>query len=302
MTARGTGGRCAADCQKNRRGFHGRAKADNVHNVVLRDYLPEWLRPVVADERWGHVLRERRATCDDCLQARGPTAIYKQSLKCCTFFPFLPNYSIGALLETQSVPAWLVQSIAGQADESGRHSRSEAVVLPLGLMPAIGYQRRFKDRQPDGFGNDVSLLCPHFLTESGGCGIWTLRPSPCRSFFCESSHGIRGTYFWTAFEKWLSFVELALAQEALRHLGFTESELRASTRFLPSYGSPDPHAPSGAKHRLLQRQAWLEFHQEKAVFYERCWRFVGALNSAAVRDCVGEEGARLEAELLAQFP
>jgi hypothetical protein len=278
--------------------------------VNLRNYLSPILQPLIATgAEWQRPVSERKAKCEACIQARGPTAIYKDTLKCCTFFPFVPNFMIGAVLASD-LPGrvWLETALRDETIErhqeekeaarERRVSRDEAVVIPLGIGPSIVFQRRFKERQPDGYGNDESLLCPYYLKASGQCGIWGFRPSPCTSFYCESSYGIEGIEFWVRFEKWLSFVELSLAKEALLHLGFDAPEIALSTRFLPRYGEPDRHAPTGEKLRREVERSWLEFAAERSDFYRRTHAIVTSLTATDVKALLGEEGARQEAELL----
>jgi Fe-S-cluster containining protein len=248
---------------------------------------------------WDTPIPELRATCSDCIQARGPTAIYKNSLKCCTFFPFLPNFAVGVVLESD-LPSrkWVEARLAGHLDTDSRMSRGEAVVTPLGFLPSLVYQRRFQSRQPDGYGNDASLLCPFYVSQGGLCGIWSARPSPCLTFFCESSYGLKGVEFWARFEKWLSFVELTLAREALTRLGFIDSEIALSQRFLPRYSAPDPHGYTGERLKFEEERSWLEFGSERARFFQNCQQAVLELNENEVRELLGPEGEAWERELL----
>ncbi len=280
------------------------------------------MRDWVHHPNWERAFDERRATCHDCIQARGITAIYKDSLKCCTFFPFLPNFVVGQILESD-LPGrvWLEQRVDRQGwppssqtpthtqmhqPQSIRHAHFEAVVVPLGLGPSVQYQQRFKKGQPEAYGNDVSLLCPHYVAasglSSGLCGIWKHRPSPCMTFFCESSFHIAGIEFWRRFEKWYSFVELSLAREALLHLGLTEAEIALSLSFLPNYGAPDSHVPSGEKLVAAEQKAWMEFGASRKEFYLKCWGVVSAITREDFHALLGEQGRVLEAELQTHFP
>ncbi len=281
--------------------------------VRLKDMVSSTIRPFLSRAEWATNLPETRARCESCIQARGPAAIYKDSLKCCTFFPWLPNFMIGAIFES-SLPgrSWLEERLAARAPQavairgetggeagSGASSlaKSEAVAVPLGLFPALTYQRRWHARQPQGYGNDETLLCPHFVREGGVCGIWSQRPSTCVAFFCESSYGLAGTEFWAKFEKYVSALELALAQEALLSLGLTLPEIELSARFRPRYGAPDPHGFTGAKLQAEEARAWVEMGGDKIGFYRQCHEIVRSLAPRDGEALMGEDGAAAAEEL-----
>lgn len=271
--------------------------------VRIKDTVSPTLRRLLARAEWATDLPETRAKCDQCIQARGATAIYKDSLKCCTFFPSLPNFMVGAILDSD-LPGrhWLQTRLRAQGDfapDPQRVSKSEAVAVPLGIFPAIDYQRRWHARQPQGYGNDETLLCPHFISQGGRCGIWRERPSTCVSFYCESSYGLAGTEFWAKFEKYLSALELTIAQEALLRLGMTKPEIELSLKFLPRFGAPDPHGYTGAKLRAEEARAWAEFGADKPEFYRDCFAIARELDAGDVAAMMGETGAGPALEALA---
>ena len=260
----------------------------------LRDYLAPSLSHLLTRNEWSEGMKETKAECNNCNQARGVRAIYKANLKCCTFFPFVPNFLIGAILKSDLPGRARIEAELHQLQVN------ESIYTPLGLMPSITYQRRFFAKQPDGYGNDESLLCPHYLKASGGCGIWSERPSPCRSFFCESSYGLAGSEFWAKLEKFISFFELSLAQEALLQIGLDDDEIKLSTRFLPRYVSPDPHGYQGEKLKQETLRSWIEFKDPKALFI-RAHDIVSSLNVEEVKELLGPEGQQMENELFSQY-
>jgi Fe-S-cluster containining protein len=215
-------------------------------------------------------------------------------LKCCTFFPFVPNFLLGAILKSNLPGRTRIEN------EIQKIVLGESIYSPLGLLPSITYQKRFHSKQPDGYGNDESLLCPHYVKSTGGCGIWSERPSPCRSFYCESSYGLAGSEFWAKFEKFVSLLELTLAQEALLQLGFDSDEIKLSTRFLPRYHSPDPHGYQGEKLKVEAQRAWLEF-KDPAEIYKRSHEIVTSLNPTDAKQLLGAEGEKMENDLLSQY-
>lgn len=192
----------------------------------------------------------------------------------------------------------LTQGNLANEAPSARVARSEMVVVPLGVFPSLTYQRRFHARQPDGYGNDESLLCPYYVKESGRCGVWMHRPSPCVSFFCESSYGIEGIEFWTRFEKFISSLELVLASEVLLRMGMTAPEIALSRRFLPRFGSPDPHGFTGSKLKTEEARSWLEFGGDRAAFFKRSYEIAQSVEPEEIARLMGEDERRAESDLL----
>ncbi len=260
----------------------------------LTDYVAPSLRPFLLRDEWHQDLKETKADCSNCNQARGLRPIYKANLKCCTFFPFVPNFLLGAILKSElPARARIEKEIASVVT-------GESIYSPLGLLPSVTYQKRFHGKQPDGYGNDETLLCPHYVKATGGCGIWSERPSPCRSFYCESSFGIAGSEFWAKFEKLISLLELNLAQEALLQMGLDEDEIKLSTRFLPRYVSPDPHGYQGEKLKIEAARSWIEF-KDPVELYKRSHDLITAMKPNDVRELLGDDGAKMESELLSEY-
>jgi Fe-S-cluster containining protein len=129
---------------------------------------------------------------------------FRAELKCCTFEPFLPNFTLGRLLAEGSHGETL-----GKAFLRGR-------MTPLGLLP--------KQTAAPNFGRNHDSKCS-FLTERGSCSIWQNRPSVCRSYFCVSDSGNEGQAAWKNAETLGNEAEWSLAHELLWDLGFTQDEI-----------------------------------------------------------------------------
>src|SRR5437868_12356699 len=102
-------------------------------------------------------LVETKATCDACIMTRAKTRgeiFYEEHLKCCTFHPFLPNYTIGALLSEPSQGS--SAAVAAIRAKIGQREYS----LPLGLVAPPSYQVAFNHRQKNEFGRREDWLCP----------------------------------------------------------------------------------------------------------------------------------------------
>jgi Fe-S-cluster containining protein len=167
--------------------------------------LPPHARPILAFD----LPVETRATCSACvmakpdwpLDARDPGP-FRAQLKCCTFDPFLPNFSIGKILAEEGAPA-LEKAIA------------ERALSPLGLIP--------KKESSVNFGRESASRCV-FLSPDARCSIWANRPSVCRSYFCVSNLGPEGQERWRKAEQLGNEAEWTLAHEVLWDMGFTQDD------------------------------------------------------------------------------
>jgi Fe-S-cluster containining protein len=153
----------------------------------------------------------------DCGSCRGPFAA---DLKCCTYFPFVPNFSIGAILHD-----------IRRDNDSAKKLRlagalAEGFVSPLGLFPSLARQRREKEAGPENFGRVRELICPFFDSATLACGIWAHRPGVCQSYFCVSQSGQAGLDAWKANEERLNVFEWTLAHEVLWQCGYTLPDVR----------------------------------------------------------------------------
>ena len=64
-------------------------------------------------------------------------------------------------------------------------------VTPLGLARPPVQHLLYRHGRERGFGQSVALLCPHYLGDSGGCGIWRHRNGVCATWFCKHTRGER---------------------------------------------------------------------------------------------------------------
>lgn len=113
-----------------------------------------------------------------------------------------------------------------------RQLEQRQFILPVGLGPSPAYQWRFVNKSAGAFGNNPDLLCPFFAKGTGGCGVWRLRSSECRSYFCQSEQGEAGERFWRAFNEFLFFVEVNLSQEYLLLTGFLPVDFKSQMALL----------------------------------------------------------------------
>jgi Fe-S-cluster containining protein len=128
---------------------------------------------------------------------------FRRDLKCCTFQPVLPSFTLGALLIER--PARLHEYLMG------------ARLTPLGAFPR-------KDRPTSicETGRHEEDRCP-FLSrdENPVCGIHDHRPSTCAAYVCSSVSGASGLRAWSEWERKLAEFEMTLAHLVAFDLGYT---------------------------------------------------------------------------------
>jgi len=192
-------------------------------------FYARWLGPASSRE-------EPLATCANCsMVAMG----YRAELKCCTHFPFLPNFSIGAIL---TIGAHGQKQALAAAFSKG-HS------TPLGLFAPPEFESLKTQLGAAGFGREPRLACP-FL--AGDCTIWEYRPGVCASYFCQSA----AADLWKGMETKVNLFEWTLAHEALWRLGFTADETRRMEE---------------ARQASQPEGAWFEFIHAKDELYRKAY-------------------------------
>lgn len=190
-------------------------------NPLEFELLPEVYQKWADDLLSSRIPREREATCSRCAMcasAEGPLAgvtYFRRSLKCCTFFPRLPNFLVGRALERGSPAAHRLRSFLSV-------DNADAVATPLGVFPVKRHSAIYAATAKGGFGNDPALLCPYAVDAEGPegphCGIWGSRNAVCTTYFCKHVRGETGQLFWHSLRSLLVEMESALAWWAVAEL------------------------------------------------------------------------------------
>lgn len=262
---------------------------------VLPTIYASWVDQLLG----GAIPEETRATCEDCAMCAKPgdapgtgSPIYfNPKIKCCTFLPALPNFLVGRiLLEDVSRQPDLAH---GQASVRER-LRARVAVTPLGIAHAPVYDLLYRSN-PDTFGRSSTLLCPHYVKESGRCGIWRHREATCATWFCKHVRGATGKAFWEMLHQLLSVVEKELSQWCVLELGVDSQVLQ--TLFPTSVSQPAGSAGNGSSGTALEgvvdaeayRAAWGHWEGREEEFYRACARLVDQLSWADVTAICGPE-------------
>lgn len=236
-----------------------------------------WLRP-----RLAVAVTESLATCDDCAMVRpagltrdpGP---FRADLKCCTYFPFVPNFGLGAMLAADAAGAGARFAAA----------RAQGLFLPTGLHAAAERELLQADAGPDGFGRDPRLLCPFHDRARNRCGVWANRPGVCATYFCKSERGADGLAYWRAAEEYLNHFEWSLANWAAARLGLDDERVEMCKAALSI-------EEAGEERDYFLRAAWGDDHGREAAFYARALEAARAIAPAELAGLLGPRGAELE--------
>jgi Fe-S-cluster containining protein len=158
---------------------------------------------------------ETRATCERCAMCNhgDPSPVtmeyFDSSTKCCTFWPALPNYLVGAILADETP----------EMAEGKRRIRN-AIAKRVGVTPwQMARPRKMSllmQGYADVFGRARSLKCPYYDDNNpeGTCSIWRHREVICMTYYCKYSGGMRGYDYWNALKEYLGHVQRILSKNA----------------------------------------------------------------------------------------
>ena len=201
---------------------------------------------------------------------------FKLNLKCCTYFPYLPNFGIGMMLE--AYPNSRVRLEA--ASQRG-------LLLPLGLFASPELEAEMKASP---FGQRSDLLCPFFDSVQMGCSVWTHRPGVCTTYFCKSERGADGLAFWADVESYLNHFEWSLANETLWRIGFTMDDLALCDHAMLT-------DESGPERDYYVTKAWAEWSDRRLELFAECARRAREITSNELNELLGDEALALEESL-----
>jgi hypothetical protein len=261
--------------------------------------LPELYRPWIETLLGGVIPAESEATCDRCAMlapsatastdtdgrdVAGGDLFFDPRAKCCTYVPALPNFLVGRILLDRTSEA-----ARGRATVEARIAAGIGVT-PAGLEQPPAFLLMYRNSH-DVFGRGVALLCPHYLTDTGRCGIWRHRQSVCSTWFCKYVRGAVGLQFWRTLRHLLDTVERGLTAHCVRTLDpgpgavgrlviRPDAPLQVSA--VDVGGTPDARA---------HRAAWGRYAGREREFYEASARLVEPMTWPDVMRVAGADVA-----------
>lgn len=253
--------------------------------MSLKKSLPDVYQKFFRPEILNIDVIETKATCDNCLRSRDARFEYKYKaeLKCCTFFPFLPNFAVGGILHKKLNGKSLVQHKISRQEFS----------LPIGLYPTLKYQYEFQNKKTKHFGTRADLLCPYFDKQSENCSIWEFRGTVCTTFYCRSDYGKKGLQFWDTLSDYLSYVEMALAEECMVMLDFSPRDISDQLCYLNQKEFTLKQKKQITLNEKEMKSYW-NGYKNPEDFYLMCYSLVQGLTRKQFQDILGSQGLQLE--------
>lgn len=262
--------------------------------------LPPLYAGWMAELLEGSIPRESRATCDDCAMCspgqKGPIGraeFFDPKVKCCTYVPVLPNFLIGRILSDDDPAA-----ATGRSTVEAR-IREGVSLTPLGLAHPPVFSLLY-DNSDSAFAYSRTLRCPHYLVDSGRCGIWRHRESTCATWFCKHVRGAVGYAFWRqSLHQLLMTIENQLARWCVLEIGLDEEALRHLVR-TPSWR----HEAEAVTGKSIDNRAddqdaselWGRWADREQEFFSQCAQLVNRLSWTEVLSICGP-GVRALAKL-----
>jgi hypothetical protein len=244
---------------------------------VYRNFLPGFFE--------SNIPEETAATCKDCAMWEGaepgfPGGVhFSRNSKCCTHYPNLPNYLVGALLSNSS------PELEVGRQRIGKTIKSRIGITPHGILRPKKYLLLLKNTEKEFFGRSKSLICPFYEREKGKCSIRPFWDATCNTWFCKYSAGQDGWEFWTTLKKYLNFVEKTLVQYILNKMGWDPQKI-----ILPeppngplTLQEVDDQPPDPKTYRDL----WGDWVGREEDFYKETFRLVSALTPKAFEKISG---------------
>ncbi len=252
--------------------------------ALLKDILPGFYSNFLKEDLLQSDATEKKATCHNCLRARDKRFLYlyKPHLKCCTFHPFVPNFAVGGILHENLHGAAVIET----------KIKKRQFTLPLGVFPSLKFQYEFINREFEDFGNREDLLCPYYNREEQNCGIWKFRGVVCTTYHCTSDRGKAGMARWDQLSNYLSYIEMALAEECLVQLDFSPRDISDQLVFL----NRTEWSMEETTQQILSAPEFKSFwngYPDHKGFYLKCYNHVANLSKKEFTEIMGEHGTRL---------
>ncbi|HYO57960.1 hypothetical protein [Archangium sp.] len=253
--------------------------------VLYRDLLPDFFRKEIPDET--------KATCASCAMCPssasgavesvdGVSRLFRPDTKCCTYYPKLPNYLVGALLSDAR------DELGEGRRRVGEKIASRMGVTPQWVRPSARYNLLYRNSRQF-FGRAASMRCPYYELEQGGCTIWPYREAVCSTFFCKYVAGADGRKLWMTFKTYLALAEIQLSRYAVLQLlpeyiltGKDKPDLAETPTVEDLDDKPLPDKEYAA--------LWRQWAGREGGFYRACFDTIRALSPEQVEKILGLDG------------
>lgn len=231
---------------------------------------------------------EAFATCSQCAMAcqsaSGKSGKFQADKKCCTYFPSLPNYLVGAILSTapKDAPSRIILQKLIQQRQG---------VSPAGIFPPRALNALYERAREMAFGRSEALLCPFFDIQRGLCNIWQFRDAVCSTYFCKKVSGEKGQLFWDAVKAYLIHAQHTLSLYALDNLAVPNLAELAEVYMTRRYYE-DKLTADDVDRRVSDRdwhEKWRHWAGREEGFFIECYNEVTKLDSKNFERLAGLE-------------
>lgn len=254
--------------------------------MILKQKLPEVYHRILSDLLQIEIPDEKIATCDSCILCQSTKSPYLD-VKCCNYFPNMPNYLLGGILSDQD------ESLAFGQDKIRELIVSKVGTIPLGILPGKQFSKQqdeiLKKEIPFHSKEDLEAQkCPYL--DEGKCSVWKYRENLCVTFFCSSSGGKNGSLFWSKLNELLKIVEFDLAKHfSENELNYSVSQKEFSTKLLTFEN--DESDVNDEKFNSI----WTDFDKEKV--YKNAFKQISNLNQVDFEKLIRSEFFNLKKEV-----
>ena len=225
----------------------------------LKNYLPNFYNDILPKDLMGKSWQEIDK-CSNCIMACGDKPSYSEKNKCCTYYPFIPNFMLGNILHNNKKVAPQILS----------YIQAKQYVLPIGFCAPESYQFKSRDENNIGFGKDESLLCPFY--DRGACNIWDQRNSECISFQCYSSYGETGLKFWQVLGDLIYELELHISKAMMKEHGFPESDINGSIKYINYKQFSKMREDKSTLSTEEWAKHWVNHSEDVAQYFISCYK------------------------------
>ncbi len=251
---------------------------------LLKQIVPEIYSNFFNEKLLNLNVTEKKANCSNCNRSRDRrfSYLYQPNLKCCTFYPLVPNFAIGGILQNQLPGAIILKE----------KIKNRQFSLPLGAFPTLKFQYEFMNLEFTDFGTREDLLCPYYNKLENNCNIWQFRGVVCTTYFCVSDRGPSGQNFWKNMSDYLSYVEMCLAEECLVQLDFSPRDLSDQLTFLNRTEWTAEETVQNFLNAADFKKYW-NGYTDFQEFYLKCFNHVASLSKKEFNVVMGDQGRLL---------
>lgn len=239
---------------------------------LIQSKLPPIYHRFFPDFQSWQVPQEEIATCPDCVMCRKPNSAFINT-KCCTYYPKLPNYLIGGILQDNRA------SLAEGKRIVKEQISNKNGIIPFGSVEPAQYrhnsQKILKKKESKRTQSEAeSMLCPYY--DRGNCSIWDYRENCCSTHFCFSVGGDFGQNFWRKLNNYLKFVEYELAKFALLQLNFPIAKIDIYKKTIEDYAIEDK---TGKFYQNAYDDLWGNWAGKEEELFLKSYEIVSSLSN-----------------------